>query len=726
MVEYHGWEGAASGEMDQREGSSMRNVRLGVDVGGTFTDVIALQNDGSCYYGKVLSSPPDFAVAIKRSVMELLRDASIGGGEVSEFIHGATVATNAIITRTGAVTGLITTKGFRDVLEVRRLRQPRLYEINLTKPPTLVPRRLRSEVPGRINPSGQEETPLDEVAVLDAIVHLRDQGVESVAICFINAYVNNAHEERVGELVRQHAPDMYVSVSSNVLPEIKEYERTSTTVINAYVQPIVDRYIQQMEGDLEAMGIDAPLSVMQSQGGRMPSPRAREYPASVVESGPAAGVVAAQRLAARMGLPDALTLDMGGTTAKASLIEKGEISRSPEYEVGGEVSLGGFRLLKGTGYLLRMPSIDLAEVGAGGGSIAWLDEAGALKVGPSSAGANPGPACYGQGGTQPTATDANVLLGLTNPDYLAGGRLTLDPELAQKAIREGVATRSGLDMTEGAWGIRRISNSNLVRAISAVTIERGRNPSLFPLFAFGGMGPVHAADIATELRISTVVIPPLPGLFSALGLIFADVEYHLIRTCFASTRAPKLEDWNGVVVALADEARGLLSKDGYSDVDMETDFLGDAHYGGQEHTISVPLSLNNSHGPEPVGLAAVKKLGEDFELEHEKTYGYRSHSEEVTITAVRCVARGLSRTARVPEQLTLKQSSERPAAQTRKAYFGPEAGWLSTDVTGRHDLQGARARGPMLVEEDNSTTVIPPGWTVHLDEWSNIILNQGG
>ncbi len=704
----------------------MRSVRLGVDVGGTFTDVIALRNDGSCYYGKVLSSPPDFAVAIKRSVTELLRDASIDGSEVSEFIHGATVATNAIITRSGAVTGLITTKGFRDVLEVRRLRQPRLYEIALTKPPTLVPRRLRFEVPERINALGQEEEPLDEASVLDAIAQLKDHGVESVAICVINAYVNSAHEERVYELVRQHAPDMYVSVSSKVLPEIKEYERTSTTVINAYVQPIVDRYIQHMEGDLESIGIDAPLSVMQSQGGRIPSSRAREYPASVVESGPAAGVVAAQRLAARMGLPDALTLDMGGTTAKASLIEKGEISRSPEYEVGGEVSLGGFRLLKGTGYLLRMPSIDLAEVGAGGGSIAWLDEAGALKVGPSSAGANPGPACYGNGGTQPTATDANVFLGLTNPNYLAGGTLKLDPELAQKAITEGISTRSGLDMTDAAWGIRRISNSNLVRAISAVSIERGRNPSLFPLFAFGGMGPVHAADLASELRISTVIIPPLPGLFSALGLIFADVEYHLIRTLYASARAPKPEDWNRVVVALADEARGLLSKDGYSKADMAMDFLADAHYGGQEHTISIPLHLNSSHGPEPVDVTGVTKLGEDFELEHERTYGYRTHGEEVAVSAVRCVARGLSRTDRVPEQLTLKQSSEIPAAQTRKAYFGPEAGWLSTDVTGRHDLQGTRAHGPLLVEEDNSTTVIPPGWTAHLDEWSNIILNHGG
>ena len=504
----------------------MTTYRVGVDVGGTFTDIVALGPEGPALTIKVLSSPPNFNEAIHRGVSRLCHDHGVDPARIAEFAHGATVATNAIITRTGALTGLITTQGIRDVLEIRRMRMHRLYDINWEKPRPLVPRHLRFEVAGRMAPFGNEVTALDEAQLRDSVERLRAEGVASVAVCFLHAYANDAHERRARKIIHEMAPDWLLSLSSEVLPEIKEYERTSTTVINAYVQPPIDRYARLMERDMAGLGVDAPIMVMQSNGGMMPLSAARAFPIHIIESGPAAGVTGAYHLARRMGLRDVVTLDMGGTTAKAAMIQDGEICRSPEYKVGGEVSIG-HRLMKGSGYLLRVPSIDLAEVGAGGGSIAWTDAAGALKVGPQSAGAAPGPACYGHGGVEPTITDANVYLGLTNPRFLAAGTLPIHPHLAARAIRDRVAGRLGMDITATAWGIRNIANSSLIRALRAVSTERGSDPRDFTLFAFGGMGPVHALDVADELGLTRVIVPPMPGLFSSLGLLFAEVEHHL-------------------------------------------------------------------------------------------------------------------------------------------------------------------------------------------------------
>jgi N-methylhydantoinase A len=697
------------------ESSPVREVRLAVDVGGTFTDVVLLLPDGTAIPQKLLSSPPHFDVAVRAGIGAILNENGLLGQAVREYAHGTTVATNCILTRGGARTGLITTSGFRDVLEIRRMRMHRLYDIHWAKPPPLVPRHLRLEVPARTDPRSGIETPLDEDAVRAVLGRLVAEGVESLAVCYLHAYAGGANERRTRDIARQVAPGLSISISSEVLPEIKEYERTSTTVINAYIQPAIARYAEAMERDLKSFGVGAPAMVMQSNGGMMPLALARSLPIHIVESGPAAGVTAAHRLAQRLGIGDVLSLDMGGTTAKAAIIEDGQISRSPEYEVGGDISIG-HRLMKGGGYLLRVPSIDIAEVGAGGGSVAWHDAGGALKVGPHSAAAAPGPACYDRGGLEPTITDANVYLGLTNPHALAGGSLKIQPDLAENAIHERIAAPLGLGTTEAAWAIRSVAQSSLARALRAVSAERGRDPRRFVLFAFGGMGPVHALDVAAELGIVKAVIPPLPGLFSALGLLFAEVEHHLIRTYYADPMRPDLGRLNALANALSAEAAAMLAEEGYDAAHRDIKLSADMRYVGQDHPLTVALPGNG------FDAAMLGPVAEGFHREHERLYGYRSDGERVQIMALRCLGRGISERTRVPDQLKTRSMAGWSPSRARRCYFGPARGWIETDVIGRADLAGRRVKGPTIIEEDNSLTVLLPGWSASADEWSNIVL----
>jgi N-methylhydantoinase A len=698
----------------QEQAATPRGLRVGVDVGGTFTDIILLAPDGRILSKKVLSSPPDFNTAIKSGVMTILSENGFAPTHVEEFCHGATVATNCILTRTGAKTALITTAGFRDVLEIRRMRMHKLYDINWEKPKPLVPRHLRLEIAARTDPNDGTESPLDEIGLQRIIEKLSAEGVESVAVCYLHSYANGSNERRTRDIIRRLQPLWLVSISSEVLPEIKEYERTSTTVINAYVQPSVAHYARALETDLKASGIASPVVVMQSNGGMVPLDTACRFPIHIIESGPAAGVMAAHSVAKQIDLKDVITFDMGGTTAKAAIIEDGEISRSPEYEVGGDISIG-HRLMKGSGYLLRVPSIDLAEVSAGGGSIAWLDSVGALKVGPRSAGAIPGPACYSRGGKEPTITDANVHLGLTNPQHLASGTLTISPALAEGAIRNNLATKLGLDPTDVAWAIRSIANASLIRALRAVSIERGRDPRQFVLIAFGGMGPVHALDVAEQLGIEKVVIPSLPGLFSALGLLFAQIEHHLIRTYYADPVQPDLARLNTLVQDLAQEAGTTLDEEGYDASRRTIELSVDLRYVGQDHALTMAL----------IGLMIdediIARLKAAFEAEHERIYGYRSEQEKVQIVGLRCVGRGLSPHRKLADRLNVVTQNSPPAA-TRRCYFGPEHGWIDTAVVSRESLAGCRVSGSAIIEEESSATVINPGWSATLDAWSNIIV----
>src|SRR5258707_4202646 len=428
-----------------------RSFRAGVDIGGTFTDIVLLGDDGSRYTKKVSSTVDDYARAIVDGLAALLAEIGAGASGIVELLHGTTVASNAILEHKGAKTGLITTKGFRDVLEIRNLRMPRLYDMSWTKPPPLVERRLRVEVDERVNAQGGIDRPLDEASVERAVRFLLDEGGEAIAVCLLHSYVNPSHEQRVKEIVTRLAPQVTLCISAEALPVINEYERSSTSVINAYVRPIVERYLNRLSGEAKRIGIVAPLLLMQSNGRPTTAKAAAGTPMHIIESGPAAGVVGVQALTRRIGIDKAISFDMGGTTAKASLIENGELTRATEYQVGASIVLGS-RLLSGAGYTLKVPAIDLAEVGAGGGSILWIDSGGALQIGPRSAGAVPVPVCYGQGGTEPTVTDANVVLGYINPSHLVGGALTLDAEKARAAIADKIALPLGMSVEEAAYG----------------------------------------------------------------------------------------------------------------------------------------------------------------------------------------------------------------------------------------------------------------------------------
>ena len=694
----------------------MVDYRIGVDIGGTFTDVVFLSSGGHVLARKVASTPDDYSRAVLEAIDNGVKELGIGPDSVSEVSHGFTVATNAIIENKGAKTALITTEGFRDVLELRRNRVPRLYDLYYEKPPALVKRQLRLEVRERLNFQGEVLRPLDNADVDKAVDRILEEEVEAVAVCLLHSYANPDHEQQIGQVIRQRAPDVILTLSSDLLPEMKEYERTSTTVINCYVRPVVERYLGRLIEGLQRMGISVPLVVMQSNGGLATSSIAMEKPVYCIESGPAAGVVGAYHLGSRLGLDDLMTLDMGGTTAKASIIENGEILQAPEYEVGGDIS-AGHRLLRGSGHILRVPSIDLAEVGAGGGSIASVDRGGSIRVGPQSSGAVPGPACYRQGGQDATVTDADVLLGYLNPEYLLGGDFPIDRDLAEEAITRNVAMPLGISAVEAAQGIHLLVNSNMARALRAVSSERGRDPRRFVLFSFGGGGPVHAAGLAEMLDISRMVVPPFPGVFSSFGLLLANVEHHFVRTYFKTFDQLQVSDLAEILDGLWEEGRQQLRAEGFADSAQQIVTQVDMKYKGQVSELTVLMP------PGKVTQRTLSELGEVFAEEHVKSFGYRTDAPYQMVN-LRVIARGLSQESRTPERLDLPVS-DRNGPSKRQVYFGGDTGWIDTTVIDRGGLTDIPADGPLIIEEYDSTTVVPPRWRVSVDSWRNIILERG-
>ena len=640
--------------------------RIGADVGGTFTDVVTTADDGTVTFVKVLSTPPAYDAAVIEAVH--------AQGGADEVVHGTTVATNAVLERRGALTALVTTAGFRDVLELRRMRMPHLYDSFWVKPTPLVERHLRFEVRERMLANGTVERPLDESDAHAVAARLRDAGVESVAVCLLHAHLYPEHERRLGEILRDALPGVPISLSSEILREQQEYERTATAVVNAYVRPLMSRYVADLERGLGSAG----LAIMQSSGGVMSAADAAARPVYALESGPAAGVVAALALVRALGEVNAIAFDMGGTTAKASLIEEGRVSRSVEYEVGAALSAGS-RLLRGSGELIRIPTIDIAEVGAGGGSIAWRDEAGALSVGPRSAGASPGPACYGLGGVEATVTDANVALGLVPEGPIGDGQLTVSRTLAEESLeRLGVDPRAVHDL----------ANAAMMRALRAVSTERGRDPADFVLVAYGGSGPVHAAALAEELGVRTAVIPPIAGLFSAIGLLSAREERHDVRFCRIDARRPDLELLRRLDSEMRVDAREWLRS-------------ADVRYRGQSW--SVPVDFRGEIEDE-----AVAALVDRFEAEHERLYGTRLEpGSPIDIRALRLVSLG-------PERQSVALRAQ-PAATSgsRLADFGD--GPVPATVTRRDDLREPTP-GPLLVDEYDTTIVVPPGWVARLDD----------
>jgi N-methylhydantoinase A len=691
--------------------------RVGVDIGGTFTDLVFLDPSGRLHTKKVSSTVDDYARAIIDGLGEVFRDTGITGADIAEVLHGTTVASNAVLEQKGARTGLITTRGFRDVLEIRRLRMPRLYDLTWEKPVPLVERYLRQEVTERIDAHGAIQTPLDLAGVEEALERLRREGIEALAVCLINSYANPSHEEQIKALVNRHAPDLVACYSVEVLPEIREYERTSTTVINAYVMPIVRRYLATLREGLDGVGVSTPLLIMQSNGGLMTDAAAAAHPIHIIESGPAAGVVGAQALARRIGLGKLITFDMGGTTAKASIVEDGEVTRAAEYQVGGGIMLGS-RLLSGAGYLLRVPAIDLAEVGAGGGSVVWIDPGGALQVGPRSAGASPGPLCYDLGGTEPTITDANVILGYLNPARLAGGAVKLNATRAHEVFEEKVARPLGMPLVEAARGAHLIAASNMMRAIRAVSSERGRDPREYTLFAFGGNGPLFAAGMGEQLEMRRIVVPPAPGLFSSFGLLYADVEHHYVRTWRTLVRDADPARLGDLMRRMEASARAQLTSEGFPEDRVGLRRSADCRYQGQ----SFELTVSVTDGPLDAGALAA--LAEAFGREHERTYGHRAGSEEpVEIVNLRVVAHGASDRPRVPERIRIDRpgGGDRP---TRRVYFGAGLGWRDTPILDRPALATPRD-GPCVIEEYDATCVVPPGARATLDAYGNIAIELG-
>ena len=504
--------------------------RVAADVGGTFTDLVMVDGRGGVWTRKVPSTPPHFERGVLDALRQLLNAIQAPGSAVSTVCHGTTVATNAVLEHRGARTALVTTRGFRDVLELRRVRAPQIYDLFFEKPKVLIDRRLRFELNERVSAGGEVLTSVDEGDLPALVDRLRDERVESVAVCFLHSYAFPEHEQLVGRWLRERLPDVPVSLSCEVVREQREYERTATTAVNAYVRPVMGRYLADLGGGLRAMDVAGPLLIMQSAGGLTPAAEAADRPVFVLESGPAAGVLAARHAALSIGLTNLLSFDMGGTTAKACLIEDGRVPYSSEYEVGAGLSAGN-RLVGGGGEMILAPTIDIAEVGAGGGSLAWLDGAGGLRVGPRSAGAVPGPACYERGGNEPTVTDANVILGYIRGGPLAAGDVAVSTDAAARVLRERIADPLGMSLEEAALGVHRIANAHMLRALREVSTQRGRDPRGFALLAFGGSGPVHAAGLARDLGARRVVVPPLPGLFSAVGMLVTGLEHHDVRSC---------------------------------------------------------------------------------------------------------------------------------------------------------------------------------------------------
>ncbi len=689
--------------------------RVGVDIGGTLTDIVLLGDDGTIHTKKISSSTGDYAAAIVAGLVEVFSETGVSGADISEIRHGTTVASNAILEGKGARVGLITTAGFRDVLELRTLRMPRLYDIAWEKPPPLVERYLRRTVRERVKASGEIETALDEADAEAQVQALLDEGVEAIAVCLINGFVNPAHEHMIKAVITRLAPDIIHCISSEVLPEIKEYERTSTTVINAYVMPIVATYLKALRAGLDDSSVPAPLLLMQSNGGLTTDTAAAERPINIIESGPAGGVVGGQAIAAAKQLDRIITFDMGGTTAKASMVENGNVMRAQEYAVGAGIMIGS-RLLSGAGYTLKVPAIDLAEVGAGGGSLVRIDGGGAIQVGPESAGAVPGPVCYAQGGETPTVTDANVVLGYLNPAHLVGGALSLDAERARSAFKAQVADPLGLSLEAAAHGAFRIAASNMIRAIRAVSSERGRDPRTFTLFPFGGNGPLFACEMAAALGMKRIIVPPSPGLFSAFGLLYADLEHHYSRTLRRLTRDSDAHEIASAWGELEEQARDQLRRDGIADAHARIRRSAALHYKGQ----SFELVVGAPEGT--IDDAYLAALAEAFAREHERVYGHRARPEEpVELVAVRVTGIGLRSGPSVPERVRPSRAEPDPSPP-RQVYFGPDHGWMETAIVRRSDLAGQAMSGPVIVEEYDATCVVVPGATAVLDNASNIVI----
>jgi N-methylhydantoinase A len=681
--------------------STRNRYRVGVDIGGTFTDFVLLDlEDGSLRIEKTYTTPKDLCLGVETG----LRSASVDFGAIEDLAHGTTVGLNTLLERKGAPTGLITTTGFRDAYEIGRGARSQPYNLFFRKPVPLVPREHRLEARERIGADGSVVTPLNEDDVVRAAEFFRAEGIASIAICFLNSYASSVHEQRAEEIVASVYPEAKVSTSCRLAREWREYERTSTTCINAYIIPSTSRYIERLSQTLDAGGYRKELFINQSSGGVVSARTAVTTPVMTLMSGPAGGVAAAAYVGGLDGMGDIISFDMGGTSNDVCLIQDGR----PRVTADSKLE----------SHPVMVPMVAIHSIGAGGGSLAWIDPVGALNVGPESAGAEPGPVCYGRGGTKPTVTDANIVLGRVAPARFIPENMKLDVEAARRIIDDTIAKPLKLDLLDAATGVLRIVNVKMAMAVRAVTVERGLDPQDFVLFAFGGAGPMHACFVARELGIKKVVVPIAPGQFSAFGILGSDIRHDLVRTAPAGTDALNPTFFRDQLSNLEAEGRSILVEEGVAQDAIELFFSVDIRYVGQEYTVNVPLP------PGEVDSTTVAKASAEFHTLHETTYSHSNPDESIELVNLRLAAIGLRPKVRLPE---VAPGEETPLASAKvddtEICFDAEAGFERASVWDRRALlAGNRIDGPAIVADPGATTVIPPGFVCRVSSIGNLVI----
>ncbi|MEX1157792.1 MAG: hydantoinase/oxoprolinase family protein [Thermomicrobiales bacterium] len=687
----------------------MSEVRVGIDIGGTFTDLLVFDpGAGRFHIGKVLTTPDDPSRAVTEGLASVLAEAGLSPEAVRGIVHGTTLVTNAIIERKGVPTALITTRGFRDAVEIGKEHRYDLYDIFLEMPKPLVPRRHRLELDERILSDGSVLTPVEPAQVRELADHLLGAGIEAVAVALIHAWRNPEHERQVEALLAEYAPDLTISTSSEVVPEIREYERTSTTIANVYVRPVVAKYLAQLEQSLAALGFDGSLFIMLSSGGVCTVETARKYPIRLVESGPAAGALAASEYGRLTRTSNLLSFDMGGTTAKACIIDDGQPLTTSDFEVSRV-----YRFKKGSGLPIKVSVIEMIEIGAGGGSVARIDVLGLLKVGPDSAGALPGPACYGHGGTAPTVTDADLVLGYLDPGYFLGGRMLLDVEAAREAIRREVAEPLGIDVLAAAWGIHQVVNENMASAARIHAIERGKDPRAYPIFAFGGAGPVHAFGVARILQAPSLIVPLGAGVTSTVGFLAAPLAFDFVRSYYGRMDAL---DWtlvNALYTEMEREGRDILRQAGVGNAEMTVTRTADLRYVGQGHEVHVPV---------PDGAlsdASVEGLQASFEEVYRRLYERTASGNQIEALSWRIVVsapRPELPLERLAQGLDLSADATTAIKGEREIYLPEDRGLVRVPVYDRYLLAPyATLDGPAVIEERESTLIVGRGGKLSVD-----------
>ncbi len=679
-------------------------MQIGVDIGGTFTDIVALGRDGRLALTKVPTTPKDLLQGTAAAMRQVLALAEAGPAAVERFIHGTTVATNAVLEQKGAVTAVLTTEGFEDVLEMGRQKRSRMYDLDMDPetPTFLAPRRRRVGIRERLDARGQVLVALDELQVRTEVARLRDSGVQALAVCYLFSFVNPAHERRTREICREVAPDLSVSVSSEADPTFREYERLCVTAFDAYLGPVVQRYLAGLAETLRGLGVGAVPQIMRSRGGIVSAAVAARQPVTLFLSGPAGGVVGARFAAERSGVRDFVSLDMGGTSNDVAVVQGGAPLIASEGRIGT--------------YPVRTPMVDINTIGAGGGSIAWLDGAGGLRVGPASAGAEPGPACYGRGGDQATVTDASLLLGYLNPRSFAGRSVTLDVKAAEVTVG-AIASRLGLDVTATAAGIHRVVNARMADQIRLMTIKRGYDPRQFTLVVLGGAGPLHGAELAEEIGMPDVLVPEAPGVLAAFGLLTAAIEHHHARTLQGQVGAIDLAAVNACLASLDELGRARMRDEVVPSGEVRVAYAADMRYVGQAYELDVPISV-------PIAPDSLPAIVEAFHAAHERVYGYARRSQTVEFINFRA-----THTYPLPPPVLRAPASATGSlsdAQVgeRRAYFAP-TGFATTAVFARARLPaGARLNGPAIVEQPDTTTVIPPGHAAIVEASGNLRIRR--